>query len=54
MSGNEDDLALYLIVTCNDNTSVAAAESVTHRNVLQATVTFLLKFRGVNIITSTF
>ena len=53
MSGKLDDIFTYLIVTFNDDTSVAAAECVTHRKFLQATVAFLLKVGGVKVISST-
>ena len=52
MSGEFDDIVTYLIVKCNDETSVAAAERVTHKKGMQATVTFILKVRGVNFISS--
>ena len=51
LSGEVYDLVTYIVVTCNDETSLAAAESVMHRKFLQATVTFVLKVRGVKIIT---
>ena len=53
LSRDVDYLILYLILTCNDENSVAAADCVTHRKFLQATIAFILKVRGVNIITST-
>ena len=48
-----DDLVTYLIVTWDDETSVATAECVMHRKGLQATVKFILNVRWVNGITST-
>ena len=52
--GKVNDLFTYLIVTCDDETSVAAAERVTHRKCLQTTVAFSLEVRGANVITCTF
>ena len=49
--GEVDDLVTYIIVTCNGDTSVSAADHVTHRKGLQETVIFYLKVRGVNVIT---
>ena len=49
-----DDIITYLVVVCNDKTSVVASDIVMHRKGLQSTVTFSLKVRGVNIITRTF
>ena len=46
------NIVVYLVVTCNDETSVAADEYMTHIKGLQETVTFISKFRGVHIITS--
>ena len=40
-------------VTCNDETSIDAAERVMHRKVMQSTVTFYLKVIGVKVITFT-
>ena len=51
-SGKADDLCTYLIVMFNYETSVAVSERVMHKKGLQETVTFLLKVRGVNVITS--
>ena len=48
-----DDIITYLVLTCNDETSISAAKRVTQRKGLQAIVTFILKFRRVNVITST-
>ena len=48
-----DNLVMYLIVTCDDETSVSTYERVMHRRFLQATITFLLKVSGVNFITRT-
>ena len=49
-----DDQFTYLIVTCNDETSVAAADCVIQIKVLQETVAFILKVRGVNVIRITY
>ena len=48
-----DDLVMYIIVTCDENASVAAADRVMHRNNLQANIKFIFKVRSVNIITRT-
>ena len=53
LSNEVDDLVTYLIVTLYDETSVSAAERVTLREGLQATVTFIIKVKGVIAITST-
>ena len=53
LSSKVDNIVTYPIVTCHDKTSVAADYRVTHRKSLQATVTFHLKGRGVNVITCT-
>ena len=53
MYGEVDDIVTYLVVKCNGKTSVAVADRVMHRKGLQATITFYLKVRGVNIITCT-
>ena len=53
LSGELDYLVTYIIVTCNDDTSVATAELVTHRKGLQDKITFILKVGEVNVITST-
>ena len=53
MTGELDYLVTYIIVTCNDDTSVATAELVTHRKGLQDKITFILKVGEVNVITST-
>ena len=44
-----DDLVTYPIVTCDEETSVAAAERVIHRKVLQATITFIFNCDFVKI-----
>ena len=51
--GEVYDLVMYISVTCDDDTYVAAAERVTHIKVMDSTVTFILKLGGVNVITST-
>ena len=48
-----DDLVTYPIVTCDEETSVAAAERVMHRKGLQETVKYILNIRWVNGIAST-
>ena len=48
-TGNVDDLVTYLIVTCNDDTYVAADELVKHRKGLQASIKFILEVRGVSV-----
>ena len=53
MSGEADTIITYLIVTYDDETSVAESERATHQKGLQATVTFILKVRRVNVIAST-
>ena len=53
MSIDVDDLVLYFIGPCDYKTSVAADDCVTHRKGLQETIPFILKIRGVNVITST-
>ena len=49
-----DDLVMYLIVMCNEKTSVGAAQRVTHQKYLHATVAFVLGVRWVNVVTSTY
>ena len=53
LSGEVDDIVTYIIVTGDDETSVATSGRKMHGKGLQATVTFLLKVRGVDVITST-
>ena len=53
MSGEVDDITTYLVVIRNDETSIDAAEPVTHKKGLHATFTFSLKVTGVNAITCT-
>ena len=48
-----DDVFTYIIVVCNDKTSVKSAQHVTHQKGLHATVAFMLEYRGVNIVAST-
>ena len=48
-----DDLVTYLIVTCNDKTSVKADQRMTYQNGLHATFELILEVSGVNVITST-
>ena len=43
------DLVTYLIVMCDDKTSIREAQRVTHLKVLHTTVTFILEVRGVNV-----
>ena len=47
-----DDLIMYLIVTCDNKTSIRAAQCMLHRKGLHSTVAFVLEVRGVNVITS--
>ena len=49
--GKIDYLVTYLILTCNDNISVYADEHVIHRKGPQEIIAFILKVRGVNVIT---
>ena len=53
ISDEMDNLVTYFISSCNDETSVAAAERVVHIKGLKATVKFSFEVRGVNIITCT-
>ena len=46
LSGEVDNIVTYLVVTCDEKTSVAAAERVTNLKGLQATVTFSLNDGG--------
>ena len=48
-----DDLVTYIIVACNENNSVGAAQRVTHKKDLHATVEYFLGVRWVNVVTST-
>ena len=52
-SGEVDDLVTYLIVTCNCETSVAAAERMIHQKGQYATVISILEVWVFNVITST-
>ena len=54
LSGEVYDLVTYLIMTCDDKTSVSAAEGMTIRKCLQAAISFIYKVRGVNVIMITF
>ena len=45
-SGKVNDIITYLILECNEKTSVAAAEHNMHIKFPQATVTFILKVSG--------
>ena len=42
---------MHLIMTCNDDTSVSAAKSVTHVRIMRANIVFIFKVRGGNIVT---
>ena len=53
LSVNVYDFVTYIVVTCDDDTYVAAAERVMNRKCLQATIAFSLKVRGVAVITCT-
>ena len=52
-SDEVDDLVTYIILKLNNKIFVAAADSVTHRKVLQAPITFTLKVGEVNVTTCT-
>ena len=43
----------YLVVACNDNSGIRADQHVTHQNKIHATVAFILKIGGVNLVLST-
>ena len=51
--GKVDYLIIYLVLTCNDETSVDAAESLMHIKGQQSPVKLSLKARGVGGITCT-
>ena len=53
LSCEVDDLVMYLIVTCDDNTSVRADQRMTYQKGLHATAAFLLQVKGVNTVSST-
>ena len=53
LSFDVDDLVTYLIVTCDDETSVRTAQCVMHRKDFHATAVFVLEVREVNLVTST-
>ena len=53
LSGEVDDLVMYLIVTCNDKTYVAVYERMMHQKGLHETTTFILEVRGVNVMMRT-
>ena len=53
LSSQVNYLVMYRIVTCGDDKSIATAERVMHRKYLQATITFILKVRGLNVIMCT-
>ena len=53
LSGEVDDIFTYIILTFYGKTSAVASEIVMHRKGLQKTVILLLKFGGVNFVTST-
>ena len=48
-----DDLVPYLIATCDENISIAAAECMTHQKGLHSTIAIILEVMGVNVITRT-
>ena len=50
-SDEVDDLVTCIILTCNENSLAAAADSVKHRKGLQATITFTLKVGEVDVTT---
>ena len=49
LSGEVDDNPTYLIVVCDDKTSIYVVYCVMHSKVLQATIIFLLKVRGLTL-----
>ena len=42
---------MFIIVTCNEDTVIRAAQCVTHPKYLHATVAIVLEVRGVNVVT---
>ena len=48
-----DNLVMYLIVTCDDETTVRAAQRVAHQKGLHTTVKMILGAIGVNVVMST-
>ena len=42
---------MHLIMTCNDDPSVSAANSVTYVRIMRANIVFFIKVRGGNIVT---
>ena len=46
LSGKVGDIFPYLILMCDNDTSVASAERVMLRKGLKSTVTFILKVKG--------
>ena len=45
-----DDIFTYLIVTCDDETSVRVSQRVLHQKGLHATAAFVLVVRWVNVV----
>ena len=48
-----EKLITYFVMTCDDETSVSASQSMTYRKLLRTTIAFLLKVGGggrVNIV----
>ena len=48
-----EKLITHLIMTCNDEASFSAAESVVYGKLLRATIAFILEVGGGNILTLT-
>ena len=48
-----DDIIMYVIVACNDKTSIRLDQQVTHQKSMHATVKFILEVRGFNVLVST-
>ena len=48
-----DYIVTYLVVTCDDESTIRAAQRVMHRRGFHATVAFVLDIGGVNVVTST-
>ena len=53
LSCEVDDIVMYLIVTCDCDTSVWTDQRLMHQKGLHATVTFILEDRGDKVVTST-
>ena len=46
-----EEIVTHFIVTCDDESSLAAPKSVSYIKGLRAAVAFFLKVKGVNIVT---